>query len=85
VEHAPDEQTWPAGHAVPQDPQLALSLDVLAQYGAAPPSVVPPSGAQSVSVGPHVAEHIPAEHTWPAGHTVPQKPQLALSVFVFAQ
>jgi len=30
-------------------------------------------------------EHAPFEHTWPAGHFTPQPPQLASSVFGFAQ
>ncbi len=38
-----------------------------------PQSVVPP---------PHVVLQAPLEQTSPAGHAVPQAPQLALSVFV---
>jgi hypothetical protein len=33
----------------------------------------------------HVVEHCPPEHVCPASHRVPQPPQLALSVSVFAQ
>jgi hypothetical protein len=67
------EQTWPLGHVVPHTPQLALSVCVLAQYGA------PPSGEQRVMVAPHVAAHWPPEQTWPLGHVVPHTPQFALS------
>jgi hypothetical protein len=41
----------PARHAIPQPPQLALSLLVRAQYG------LPPSGWHSVSLGPQAARH----------------------------
>jgi hypothetical protein len=33
----------------------------------------------------HWFEHEPFEHTWFDVHVVPQPPQFALSVFVFAQ
>jgi hypothetical protein len=43
---------------------------------------VPP---QLTSPDWHVSWQLPPEHTRPAGHTVPQVPQFALSVIVFAQ
>ena len=35
---------------------------------------------QFVSPAPQVVTHTPAEHAWPPGHTLPQAPQLLLSV-----
>jgi hypothetical protein len=73
----------PAAQTVPQAPQFALSVWVLAQYGA------PFTGVQSVSVPPsieaHASSHFPATQSVPALHAVPQVPQLSLSVFVSAQ
>ena len=54
---APPTQTWPAGHACPQVPQLARSVCVFVQ--------VPP---QFVSPAWHVRVHWPLAQTWPAGH-----------------
>ncbi len=59
-------------HAVPQNPQLALSVIVFVH-------VLP----QSVPFGA-VQVHRPPAHC-PATHAVPQNPQLALSVIVFVQ
>jgi hypothetical protein len=33
----------------------------------------------------HCTAHPPFEQTWPCGHTLPQLPQFALSVLMFAQ
>ncbi len=50
--HPPPEHTWPAGHAMPQPPQLAGSFDVVTH--AVPHFVVPPL---------HESAHPPPEHT----------------------
>ena len=59
----------------PQVPQFEGSFTRLAQYVA---GAVP----QVVSGDAQVVPHTPPEHTWPAGHVVPQVPQLALSLSV---
>ncbi len=64
--------------AVPQAPQLAGSMAVLAQYCEVPAPQVASGDAQ-------VAPQWPPEHTCPVGHNVPQAPQLALSVMVLTQ
>ena len=81
----PFEHSWPDGHALPQVPQLALSVFVFAQIGAPPPS--PPASAPPHNVSPcwQLTAHAPFEHTWPDGHALPQVPQLARSVFVLTQ
>jgi len=71
-------QVWPAPHALPQVPQLALSFEVLAQYGDAA------EGVHFVSA-PQVSVQTPLLQTWPAPQALPQVPQFALSVIVFAQ
>jgi hypothetical protein len=53
--HDPAEQTRPAPQAVPQAPQLALSVAKFAQYALAP---VP----QSERPGPHVVVQTPETH-----------------------
>src|SRR5580704_12466154 len=69
------------GHTFPHDPQLALSLNVLAQKGA-PPS----PGVQSDWFAAHCDVHAPFEHPWRTPeHAVPHVPQLALSVWRLAQ
>jgi hypothetical protein len=75
----PALHTFPAAQALPHVPQLALSVCVLAQYGA------PPSGVHSVKLPPHVTLQLPALHTFPAAQALPHVPQLALSVCVLAQ
>ena len=35
---------------------------------------------QTESPAAHEAMHVPAEHTWPDAHAVPQAPQFARSV-----
>ena len=65
----PAAQAWPAEHARPQAPQLALSL-VRSRH--TPEQLVVPAA--------HDTLHAPAAHTWPAEHTWPQRPQLVLSV-----
>ena len=55
------------GHAPPQRPQLAGSVATLTQR---PPQKVRPA--------PQVERHTPAEHTEPAAHALPQRPQWAL-------
>lgn len=73
--HAPAEQTWPAGHALPQEPQFLLSDCESTQ--------VP---AQSVDVSPmQVAPHVASEQYVPAPHFVPQAPQLFGSTWTAAQ
>ena len=67
--HVPAEHTSPAGHAVPQAPQLPLSVWVLVQ--------TPP---QRVSPVWQLGEHVPPEQTWPAGQALPHAPQFWSSV-----
>jgi hypothetical protein len=71
--HALIWQTVPVVHALPQAPQLALSVCVLTH--------TPP---QSVMPGPQ-SPQTPAEHCWPIGHAWPHMPQLLLSVCVLVQ
>jgi hypothetical protein len=61
-------------HALLQSPQLFGSVSTLVH--------VPEQTTMGVT---HVVEHCPPEHVCPASHRVPQPPQLALSVSVFAQ
>ena len=71
----PAEQTVPGAQALLQPPQLALSFWVSTQRP-----------LQKALVAPwQVLAHIPDEHTWLAGHTVPQAPQFAGSAAVSAQ
>ncbi len=65
-------------HVVPQAPQLAGSMAVLAQYCDVPVPQVASGDAQ-------VAPQWPSEHNWPVGHTLLHAPQLALLVFRSAQ
>jgi hypothetical protein len=78
--HAPAAQPCAAAlgsaHALPQAPQLAGSIAVLAQNAVAPAPHVASGGAQ-------VVPHTPPEHTCPAGHTAPHAPQLEFSMRVF--
>jgi hypothetical protein len=74
----PPLQTWPVPQALPQVPQLALSVIMFAQYGA------PVEGMHLVS-DPQVRVQTPLLQTWPAPQPLPQVPQLALSVIVLAQ
>ncbi len=67
---------WGSAHKVPQAPQLAGSLAVLAQDER-------PDAVQMVSGAAQVVPQTPAEHTCPAPHAWAQAPQLALSVCVF--
>jgi hypothetical protein len=53
-------------------PQLLVSLAVLTQR---PPHTVWPVGH----------EHVPAMHDWPIAQTLPQRPQLLMSVLVATQ
>jgi hypothetical protein len=71
-------QTSAPVQVVPHEPQLALSVSVLAQYGA------PLVGAQVVSA-PQVIVQTPFEQTLAPEQAVPHEPQLALSVVVLAQ
>jgi hypothetical protein len=75
----PLEQTCAAPHAWPQSPQLALSLDRLAQYGP------PPSCLQRLWPAAHSEPQVPLEQTCAAPHVWPQPPQLALSLDRIAQ
>ena len=58
--------------AVPQPPQLAVSVCVLTQR---PMQLFSPIGH----------EHMPAVQVWPIGQAVPHAPQLALSLAVSTQ
>ena len=51
----------------------------------APASLDAPGAAHWVSPAPQLTPQVPAEQTWPPGHTVPQAPQLVASVSVFTQ
>src|SRR4051812_12096563 len=74
----PALQAWPAGHTVPQAPQLIESVCRLRQ-------LITPPITQRVSVAAQASPHTPAAHAWVAGQTVPQAPQLLLSVCVLTQ
>jgi hypothetical protein len=67
-EHAPSEQTSPAGHALSQPPQFAGSFSVSAQLW--PHFVEPPL---------HASPQAPPEQTSPAAHGLSQPPQLLMS------
>ena len=69
VPHAPPEHTWPAGHAVPHAPQLALSVWRFVH-----------TPEQTVRPALHDATHSPAVHALPGGHARSQRPQCASSV-----
>ena len=79
LEHKLFEHARVLPHTFPQEPQLALSVFVLAQYGA------PPSGVQSVWPRPHAAVHTLLTQTCCEPHAMPQPLQLAESVFVLVQ
>jgi hypothetical protein len=64
---------------LPHDPQLLLSLWVLAQKGA------PPSGVQSTWTPLHVDLHWRLMQICCAPHFAPHEPQFALSDARFAQ
>jgi hypothetical protein len=67
-------------HVLPHAPQLLGSLVVSAQYEA------PPSTPHNVDAPASDAQpHAPFAHVSPDAHLIPQPPQFALSVFVFAQ
>jgi hypothetical protein len=72
--HVPALHTCPAGHALPQAPQFALSVARSRQ--------VPP---QLVSDVPQNTSQRPSVQTCPAEHTLPQVPQFSLSILVSAQ
>jgi hypothetical protein len=76
--HAPCLHAVPFGQATPQDPQFALSLDVVAQEEPASPS-------QSDWPAAHVDEHVPFTQASSLPHAVPHAPQFLLSLSVFAQ
>jgi hypothetical protein len=76
--HTPITQPWPAGHALPHEPQLALSVCVSTQVCAAPMPQIVRGAVQST-------RHAPAMQLCPIGQALPQAPQLALSVCVFTQ
>lgn len=69
-------QNWPEGQAVPQAPQLAMSVRVSTQ---APEQSV--RGAVHIEVGAHT----PLLQKLPEGQALPQVPQLALSLRVSTQ
>jgi hypothetical protein len=63
--HPPPTHPFPAGQALPQPPQLALSDCMSTQ--------VPLQALRPVR---HDEAHPPAEHTCPEGQVTPQAPQL---------
>ena len=65
----PAVHDWPAGHALPQEPQLAL-LDCVSTQ------LVPHIVLGAVQPP---ARHMPIWQVWPEGHIRPHIPQLALS------
>src|SRR6185312_3121348 len=83
AEQVPPMHLAPSPQTFPHVPQFALSVCVLAQYAG------PPSGVHSVSTPPsdaaHAFAHAPFWQILPLPQVTPQAPQLALSVFVFAQ
>jgi len=66
----------PAGHTVPQEPQLRLFVSTLTQLF---PHKVSPAATL------HPAPQTPPAHIWPAGQTLPQAPQLRGSIWVSEQ
>jgi hypothetical protein len=76
--HPPSKHAWLAPHAVPQLPQLSGSVPRFV-HAATPPLLHLLRGAR------HTVWQDAAEHTVPLGHTLPQAPQLALSVCTLAQ
>jgi hypothetical protein len=64
------------GQAIPQEPQLAMSVCVSTQV---PPQAVWPMGHMVV------ARQVPIWQLWPIGQTLPQVPQLLLSAWVSTQ
>jgi hypothetical protein len=66
-------------HVLPHVPQFALSVCVLAQYGA------PPSPPHFVWFPPHVVPHAPALQTSPTPHVLPHAPQFVGSFFESTQ
>jgi hypothetical protein len=67
--HEPSEQTCPAGHTVPQAPQLVESLAMFA--GRPPQSLMSPDAVN--------ATQAPLTHVWSLGQTLPTLPQFKLS------
>ena len=72
--HAPPLQTWPAGHALPQEPQLALEVIVLTQ-----------TPLQAVVGAVHERTHEPVLQSWLTPQTLPHEPQLLTSSRRFKQ
>ena len=70
----PALQRWPAGHALPHDPQWALLFMTSAQ---ALPHIICVAG--------HISVHAPLAQSWPCGQRLPQAPQLRSSVAVSVQ
>jgi hypothetical protein len=60
-------QVCPAGHTIPQPPQLSGSPRVVTH---APPHVVSPRDEQ-------LDRHLPRAHTWSGAQALPQAPQLS--------
>jgi hypothetical protein len=82
---APAEQTWPAAHAAPHDPQLALSVRVLVSQ---PSAATPLQSAKPAAQAPAGTTHAPATHAWVvtlgSAQAAPQAPQLVAAVWVSA-
>jgi hypothetical protein len=70
--HAPPLQVWPPGHTTPTHARCTHALPKHTESG---------SHVCPVQL---LAMHWPAAHACPLGHTVPQAPQLAESVWKFA-
>ena len=83
VPHAPAEHTWPAEHAMPQLPQLVLSVRVSVSQ----PSLGTPLQSAKPAAHPPVGiTHAPATHdcadTCGRAHAAPHAPQFAVEVCV---
>jgi hypothetical protein len=74
---APDEQSSPEAHWFEHPPQLAGSVLSSVQK-----AWTPDPHAFGVAAG---QPQVPCRHCWPAGHEVPQAPQLLASSVVSAQ
>ncbi len=71
----PPQHDQPPGHALPQTPQLLVSLLVFLQK---PPQLVWPAGHEPLM-------HCPPEHVWFPAQACPQAPQLLKSLLVSRQ
>jgi hypothetical protein len=65
--HWPPEHAWPAGHRLPQEPQLALSVCGLMHS--------PVFAGQAMVGAAQAGRHTPAAQASPVAQTLPQPPQ----------